>query len=202
VPGMIDAPALMLQDETAVAAVVVAEDASSPILAWRKGDRPATLRKAFPPFELDHAAEAKVVGQVAHAPRHYADFGMGQAAQGWFMKMIEVSMSQQYQINRGEVLDPQPGAFDAFEEEQPIGEIGIDQNIEISELHKEGSMANPSDCYLASGKLGKGRLLVFPGATGQKSFPDHFAEKRARIEMLGWGQIFERAWERLASGLG
>src|SRR5881628_505596 len=138
------------------------------------------MRKAFPPFEFDHAAEAKVIGQVAHAPRHYADFGMRQAAQGWFMKMIEVSMSQQYQINRGEVLDPQPGAFDAFEEEQPIGEVGVDQHIQISELHQEGSMANPGNRYLAGGELRKGGLLVFTGPAGQKRFPDHFAKKSAR----------------------
>src|ERR1041385_2244048 len=81
VASVIDATALMLQHETAIAAMAVAQYARSPMFAWRERHFPIAMRKAFPPFEFDYATETEIVREITHAPRHDRDFRMGQAAQ-------------------------------------------------------------------------------------------------------------------------
>ena len=126
VAGVINPAALMFEHETAITAVVVAQDASAPMFAGGEGDAPIPVRKTFPPFQLDDPAKAEVVCQVTYAPRHYPDFGRWQAPQGGFMEMIEMGMGEQQEVNRRQMLDLQPGALDPFEEEEPVGEVGVD----------------------------------------------------------------------------
>src|ERR1051326_6881471 len=63
-------------------------------------------------------------------------------------------------------------------------------------------MADPRDGHLAMTEFWECRLPVLAGPAGQQRFPDHFAKKRARIEMLGRGQVLEcpRQWLLLARG--
>jgi len=145
------------------------------------------MREGFPPFELDDATKAEVVREVTDAPGHDADFWVGQASKAWLVEMIEVGVGQENQVDGRQMFNPQAGTFDAFEQEKPICEIGIDQDIQVVELDKKGGVANPSDRYLAFGELGKGRFAMLPGAPGKQGFPNHFAEKGAWIEMFGWG---------------
>ena len=59
--------------------------------------------------------------------------------------MIEVRVREQDEIDGREVFDFQAGAFDAFEEEKPVGEIRIDEDVEVGELNEEGGVADPGD---------------------------------------------------------
>ena len=45
------------------------------------------------------------------------------------MKMIEMRMCQQNQIDRGKVFNLDSGHFEPLKEKQPIGKVRIDQNI-------------------------------------------------------------------------
>ena len=65
------------------------------------------------------------------------------------MKMIEVGMGQQHQVNRRQILDLQAGTFDPLEQEQPVGEVRVNQDVEIGELDQERGVANPGDGHLA-----------------------------------------------------
>ena len=47
--------------------------------------------------------------------------------------------------------------------------------------------------------LGKTGRWCLAGAPGQQRLPDHLAEERARVKMLGRGKILERARQRLAA---
>jgi len=137
VAGVINAAALVFDQEAAVAPVIVAQHARAPVLGRRQCHPPIAVGEALPPLQFDDALEAEVGGEVAHAPGHDADFRRGQPAESGAMKMIEVGVSQQDQINGGEVLDFETGAADAFEQEEPVGEIGINQDVQIGELGQE-----------------------------------------------------------------
>ncbi|MDB6016623.1 MAG: hypothetical protein JWR19_1112 [Pedosphaera sp.] len=193
VAGVIDDAALVFEDEAAVAAVVVAEDAGAPVFARGEGDFPIAMGKAFPPVEFDDAFEAEVAGEVAHAPGHDADFGVGQFAEGRFVKVIEMGVGEEDEIDGGQVLDFKAGTFDAFEEEKPVGEIGVDEDVEVGELDEEGGVANPGEGDFAFGEFGELGALVLAGARGQESLPDHFMKKSAGIEGFGGGEVLERA---------
>jgi hypothetical protein len=52
-------------------------------------------------------------------------------------------------------------------------------------------VADPGDGDLAALELGKNRMMRRAPAPREPAFPDHFLEKRARIEMLRRRQILE-----------
>jgi len=187
VAGVIDAATLMFEDKTAVAAMMIAQNTSAPMFARGQSNFPVAVREGFPPFKFDDAAKAEVVGEVTDAPGHDADFWMGQPAKARLMEMIEMSVGQEDEIDGGQMLDAKARAFDAFEKEQPVGEVRIDQDVEIGELDEKGGVANPGDCYLTFAQFGKGRLAMLPGAPGEQGFPNHFPKKGAWIEMFGGG---------------
>lgn len=158
--------------------------------------------KALPPFQLDDAAEAEVAGEVAHAPGHDGDLGVREAAEGGFVEMVEVRVGEEDEVNAREVLDFQAGAFDAFEEEEPVGEVGVDEDVEVGELDEEGGVADPGDGDLARGQFGEDGGLVLAGAAGEQGFPDQFLEKGARVEMSGGGKVLEGLGQPLGGGGG
>ena len=80
----------MFQHEPAVTPPMVAQDACAPVFGGSQGHLPVPLAKALPPLQLDYAAKSEVVGQVADAPRHDADFRVRQTAQRGLMEMIEM----------------------------------------------------------------------------------------------------------------
>src|SRR5882724_572839 len=59
VTGVIDFAALMFEDEAAVAAVMVAQHAGTPMFAGRERDLPVAMGKTLPPIEFDDALEAE-----------------------------------------------------------------------------------------------------------------------------------------------
>ena len=146
---------------------------------------PVALRKTLPPIQLDDAGEAEVLRQIANAARHHADFGIRQTAQRWFVKMIEMRVREQHQINSRQILDFQPGAFDALQKKQPVRKIRINQNIQICELNQKRRVADPGDGDLAVDQLRENRTALLADAPRQQRLPNQFAEKRARIEMSG-----------------
>ena len=83
------------------------------------------------------------------------------------------------------MLDFQSRAFNALKQEQPVGEIRINQNVQVSELNEKGGMADPGDGGLAIGEFGKGGLPMLAGAPGQERLPNHLAEKSARVKVFG-----------------
>ena len=199
VPGVINAPTLMLEQKAAVTAVVIAQNPRAPVLGRREGDFPALVGKAFPPLQLNDAPEAQIPGQIAHAPGHNRDFWRIQPAQGGAMEMIEVGVGEEHQINARQVLNLQPGAADALQQKQPVGEIGINQHIEVRELRQKRSVPDPGQGRLPARELGKSGPDIFAGAPRQQSFPHQLVEKGPRIEMLAGREVLEGAGQQLSS---
>ena len=76
---------------------------------------------------------------------------MRQTPQRWFVEMIEMRVCQQNQVNGRKMFDRQPGTLEAFQQKQPVGEIGINENIQIMELNQERRVTNPGQRDLARG---------------------------------------------------
>src|ERR1019366_388093 len=95
----------MFEQETAITPVAVTQRARPPMPAWGERHLPIVLRKAFPPIQLDDARKTEVLRQIADAARHHADFRLRQPAQRRFVKMVEMRVREQYQINPRQVLD-------------------------------------------------------------------------------------------------
>ena len=155
------------------------------------------MRETFPPLQLDDALEAQVVREIADAPRHDADLRMRQPAQRRFVKVIEVRVRQQHEINRRQIADLQAGALDAFQQKQPVREIRIHQHVQVGELDQKRRVADPGDRHLAGFQLGKYRSLVLAGATGEQRLPDHFVKERARLKCPRGRQFLERSRQAL-----
>ena len=187
----------MLEQKTAIAAVVIPQNPRAPVLGGRQRDFPALMGKAFPPLQFDDAPEAQIPGQIAHAPRHNGDFRRVQPAQGGTMEMIEMGVGEQDQVNGRQVLDFQPGAPDALQKKKPVGEIRINQHVQIGELRQKGSVADPGQRRLAAGQLGEFGPDMLARAPCQQCFPDQLVKKGARIEMFAGREVPEGARQQL-----
>jgi hypothetical protein len=122
---------------------------------------------------------------------------MRELAQGGFVEMIEVRVSEQDEVNGREVFESEAGAFDAFEEKEPVGEIGVNEDIEVSELDEKRGVANPGKGDLAMSELGEFGLLMYASARSEKGFPDHLAKESAGVEGPGRREVLEGTRERL-----
>jgi len=172
---------------------MVVQRPRTPVFARRERDLPVLLRKTFPPVQLHDAREAELFCEVADAPRHEADFRGRQPAQRRLVKMVEVRVRQQHQINRWQILHTQAGTLEPLEQEQPVREVRVHQHIQVIELDEERRMADPSQRHLTMPQARKNRRLMRAGALGEPAFPDHLLKKRARIEVFRRRQILERA---------
>jgi hypothetical protein len=107
------------------------------------------------------------------------------------MEVIEMRMRQEHEINRREISQFEAGAPQAFQEEQPVGEVGIDKDVEVRELDEERGMADPRDRNLARVEWGKDRFLRCARSARQKRLPHHLMKKGSRIEVIARRQIAE-----------
>jgi len=107
------------------------------------------------------------------------------------MKVIEVSVRNQNEVDVWQILDFQTGATETLHEKDPIPEIGINQQVEVGELTEERGMTDPGNRDLARNEVGK-----FRGATGSASrrkpaLPDHLHEESAGIKVIARGEFPE-----------
>ena len=195
----------MFEDESAVAAVVVAQHPGAPVLARGQGHGPVVVRETLPPLQLDDAAEAQIVGQVSHAPGHDGNFGVRQPAEGRFVEMVEVGMGQEHQVNGRQVLEAQAGAFEAFQQKEPVGEVGVNEHVQVRELDQERGMADPSDGDLAGGELGERGAALVPVRRVSRAFQTISRKKVRGLKCLaGVKSLNERGrgWRTCAGRYG
>jgi len=184
VSGVVDATSLMFQNEPAVTTMMIAQSPRAPMFARRQRHFPVLVTNALPPFQFNDAFEAKIERKVANSPRHDGNFRLRQSAKRGFVKVIEVRVGQEHQVDGRQVLNFQTRPFDAFQKEQPVREVRIDEHIQVGELNQERSVADPGDGDLSFIQFWKTWPLTFADAPREQSFPNHFMEEGAWIEML------------------
>ena len=97
-----------------------------------------------------------------------------------------MSVGEQDEIDGRKVLDSEAAALDSFQQEQPIREVRVDQNIEIGELDEERCVTDPSKGNLALCEFREFGTPMLSCTTGQQGFPDHFVKECAWTEMFRW----------------
>src|ERR1043166_2108189 len=115
----------MLQKKTTIAAMFVVNRSGSPVLGGRQSHLPITMGKAFPGLQFNHAVEPQVMRKIANPPGHHAYFRRRQLAQRGAMKMIEMCVCEEHQIDGRQIADPATSPLDTLEQEKPIREIWV-----------------------------------------------------------------------------
>src|SRR5450432_315373 len=65
--------------------------------------------------------------------------------------MIEVRVRDQHKVDRRQVGDAQAGAAQAFQYEEPAGEVGIDDDVLAANLQEETGVADEGDAEFSVG---------------------------------------------------
>src|SRR5215472_976690 len=171
VPGMVDLAPLMFEDEPPITSMMIAQHSGSPVLTRRECYLPSVMNETVPPLQFDDSSKAEVMSQIPHPPGHYRHSGPRQTPQSGLVKMVEVGVSQQNQVDRRQILDAHAGPLDSFQEEKPVCKVWVDQDIQVCELNKKRCMANPCHGDLSRPESGKDRLLMLTRAARQERFP-------------------------------
>ena len=61
------------------------------------------------------------------------------------MKVVEVGVREQDQVNGRQILDFQTGTLDTFQQKKPVRKIRVNQYVQVRELDEERCMADPGD---------------------------------------------------------
>ena len=93
----------------------------------------------------------------------------------------------------GQIFNSKTGMTQSLQQEKPVGEIGIDQDVQSGELDEEGGVTDPGECEVRVMEFGKLGFLDGSGPAGQPGLPDHFMEEAGGIEVVRRGQLLERA---------
>ena len=171
--------------------MLVGQGPGSPVLGRNKGHFPVVVTETLPPLQLDDAAEAQALGQGSAPPGHDGNFGRGDLAQGRFVEVIEVRVGEQHQVDGWQILHPEPGSLEALEQEEPVGEIGIDDGVEPLELHQKRGVTDPGQRHLIALQVGKIGNFDRSNGRGLEGMPHHFSEEGPWIEMVSRSQIPE-----------
>ncbi len=58
------------------------------------------------------------------------------------MEMVEVRVRNQHRINCRKIAQPQTGTAQALEDEDPAGEVRVDQDVLAAHLEEEAGMSD------------------------------------------------------------
>src|SRR5208282_4701046 len=106
-----------------------------------------------PPFKFDNLFEAEIVDQVEQVMGDdERGSGSGLAAglardgaQRLAMQVIEVRVGYQDNIHRRQVAQVQSRLTQAFENEEPAGEVGINDDVLSANLKEEAGVSDEGD---------------------------------------------------------
>ena len=79
------------------------------------------------------------------------------------MQMVEMRVRDQNVIDGRQVLDADARYAQAFQNEQPLGKVGVDQDILPADLQKESGVSDECDGEVLA--IDQHRLAGFAGAT-------------------------------------
>lgn len=157
VAGMIDGVLAVAKHIASEAAMCVVEDSRTPVPAGRHGDIHAAEAGRLPPVERADFRESEPAEQVFDAQRHDGDRSFaGQPAgvandfaQRREVEVVHVRVCEEHGVNGGQVLDADAGFAQAMDQDEPVGENRVDQEVEATQLQQERGVANEGDAEFA-----------------------------------------------------
>src|SRR5262249_50871023 len=90
----------------------------------------------------------------------------GNGAERRPMQMVEMCMRDQDRVNRGQVTKPQPGSTKALQNENPAGEVRVDQEVLATYLYEQAEVSD--ECTPQLSAFGKNRFASKTGARSHR----------------------------------
>jgi len=99
--------------------------------------------------------------------------------------VIEVGMGNQYEINGGKVVVGESCVAETADDEQPVGPVGIDENISVWTLDQKRGVANPGDTDLPCFEFRKngGKVIALTSLPRKKRGQNDIGDKAV------WGPL-------------
>src|ERR1700719_2669455 len=104
--------------------------------------------------------------------------------------MIEVRMSDEDEINRGQMMNVKAGLFQALDHFQPHRPDGIDQDIDLVGLNQKRGVTNPGDANLAFAHFWKKRARAVAGTLGEKRWDEDAGQEIAFMPIAAGTQSY------------
>ena len=135
-------------------------------------DRQSSVTITVPPVQLYNAVEAEVGNKIKNMM--WNDYRGGHAIaafcvlhnrpQRWPVKVVEVGMCDQDQINWGQVAYLQTRLSKTFQDKQPARKVRINDNVLAADLEEETGVADESHTQLAIGYQPRLMSTTSPGS--------------------------------------
>jgi hypothetical protein len=182
------------QHEAAIPAMRIFQDPGSPMSRRHVRDRNIVVPGTLPPVELDDLGESQIRNQVGNMGGD--DDGRGDAArvqiilhncaQRWAMKVIEMRVRNQHQIDGWKVGNAYAGPAQALEHKQPARKIRIDDDTFSAQLNKETGMSDERDAEFSV--RGEARLVSLTATPGHSRMAHQTRELRGSLAKGGIAQ--------------
>lgn len=160
---MKDGALVGLNNKATKAAMEIGQKPCAPMIARceRNANRPEL--DPLPIVQFVYDLKTKVVDQIAHADRNDNRLAGRDTPQGPSIKMIEVRMSHENEINCGQMMDLKAGLLQALDHLQPHRPVRINQNVKLACLNQERRVPNPGNTDLTLADFGEERARAAAG---------------------------------------
>ncbi len=137
-----------------------------------EGDGGTRKSKSLPPVHFIHLFESQSVDEVAHAGGDNDGLIGSNLPQASTVKVIKVGVSNENEVDRGEVMVGKTCVTEASNHQEPICPIGIDKNIGLGGLNEKGGVTNPGDADLTFFQFWKygGSAVAMPTLAGKEGW--------------------------------
>lgn len=172
-----DRPSRILDEKTSEASVAIVQNSRSPVT--RRGERylQRSMFKTLPMAQLVDAIKSESVDEATDMLGNGDRLIAGDSAKCAAVQMIEMGMSDQDQIDRGQVAKFDSRMFDALDDLEPFGPIWVDEKTMLRSLNEEGGVPDPGHADFSRRELWKHRLQAMTVALGEERRNDHLGKK-------------------------
>lgn len=148
IAAVIDGTVSVSDEVASIASVRVGNFAGTPMFGGCESDLGLAEGEGFPPIHFLDPFETEIVNKVADAAWDDDGLAGGYFAQAAAVKVIEMGVGDEDEIDIWEVIKRNAGMFLAPDDPEPIGPIRIDQNIESRGLNKKRGVPDPGQAEL------------------------------------------------------
>jgi hypothetical protein len=158
----------VLDEEATESSVAIMEDSCSPVSGWGQGDLEGAVFETLPVSQLMDSIESQIMNEIADMLGHGDGLVAGNGAQRAPVEVIEMRVSNQNEIDGGEIAERDSRMLDPFDHLEPPGPVRVYEHAMLRGLNEEGRMSDPCHAEFSGWKFREGRLEPAPVAFGKK----------------------------------
>ncbi len=149
------------------------------MLRRREGDLEIAIGPLVPPVHLVHFLEAEIVDKIRHARGHNDRLPRRDRAQRAAIEVIKVRVRDEDKVDIGQVLDGKPGALQPLDHDEPVGPVGVDQDVVLRRLDEKRGVADPRQPDLARRERGENGAMLDAGLALEERRNQNFRDEVA-----------------------